>query len=96
MTATYLRAASGERVSVTVVEPRGSRRSGVAGERMDARVQCNLQTRNPVRELAAEGHYFYPFERPRRMAGFPITDWWPGHGAGDPVRPRRVPHRGGL
>ncbi|MFH8497295.1 tryptophan halogenase family protein [Streptomyces coeruleorubidus] len=101
MTAAYLRAAFGERISVTVVESKRIKTIGV-GEATFSTVRhffsylglpenvwmprCNATYKLGIRfeNWRRKGHYFYhPFERLRKVDGFPITDWWLDRRTGD-------------
>ncbi|MBF8184507.1 tryptophan 7-halogenase [Nonomuraea sp. K274] len=94
MTATYLRATFGSRISVTLVESKNVPTIGV-GEATFSTIRhffayLGLQEHEWMPECSAtyklgirfenwreQGHYFYhPFERPRMIDRFPITDWW--------------------
>jgi tryptophan 6-halogenase len=94
MTASYLSATFGERLSVTVVE---SARVGAIGvgeatfstvrhffeylgqTERDWMPACNATYKLAIRfeNWRKQGHHFYhPFERPRVVDGFTLTDWW--------------------
>ncbi len=94
MTATYLQAAFGNRVSITLVESRRVGTVGV-GEATFSTVRhffdylglteeewmpaCSASYKLAIRfeNWREPGHVFYhPFERPRFVDGFPLTDWW--------------------
>ncbi|WP_024873936.1 tryptophan halogenase family protein [Saccharomonospora piscinae] len=94
MTATYLQAAFGDRVSITLVESRRVATIGV-GEATFSTIRhffdylglaeeewmpsCNASYKLAIRfeNWREPGHVFYhPFERPRLVDGFPLTEWW--------------------
>lgn len=98
MTATYLNAAFGDAVNVTVVESPRVATIGV-GEATFSTVRhffdylglaesewmpaCNASYKLAIRfeNWRGPGDVFYhPFERPRVVDGFPLTEWWLKYG----------------
>jgi hypothetical protein len=94
MTATYLQAAFGDRISITLVESPRVGTIGV-GEATFSTIRhffdylglaewewmpaCHASYKLAIRfeNWREPGHVFYhPFERPRIVDGFPLTDWW--------------------
>lgn len=100
MTATYLAAAFGDRISVTVVESPKVATIGV-GEATFSTVRhffdylglteaewmpaCNASYKLAIRFEGWRGPgevFYHPFERPRIVDGFPLTEWWLKMGTG--------------